>query len=106
MFFWKNQYLIIQKNHHKALNVVFNSDEGYDELLQMNNAITIHQKHLYALVCKVFKSLNNFNSEFMWSYFTFTNITYNIRNEPLLKLPDAKSMYYCINFVHFRALLS
>ena len=100
MFCRKNQYLKIRKIHHKALKFVFNSDNGYDELLQMSNEITIHQKHLHALICEVFKSLNNFNRQFMWSYFTFKNITYNIRNVPLLKLPNAKSTYYGINYVH------
>ena len=41
----------------------------------------------------------------MWSYFAFKNITYNIRNGPLLKLHDAKSLYYGIKSVHFRACL-
>ena len=59
MFCRKNQHLKIQKHHLKAIKVVFNSDDGYDELLQMNNEITMHQKHLHALTYKVFKSLNN-----------------------------------------------
>ena len=74
----------------------------------MSNKITIHQEHLHALICSVLKSLNNSNQEFMWSYFTFKNIaynTYNIRYRPLLKLPYAKSTYYGINSVHFRACL-
>ena len=71
----------------------------------MNNEITIHQKHLHALIYEVFKSLNNSNPQFMWSYFTFKNVIYNIRNGPLLKLPDTKTMHYCINSVHFRACL-
>ena len=75
MFCRKNQYLKIQKIHHKALTVVFNGHSGYDESLQMNNEITIHQKHLHALMCDVFKGLNKSNPEFMWSYFTFKNIT-------------------------------
>ena len=33
MFCRMNQYLKIQKIHHKVLKVVFNSDDGYDELL-------------------------------------------------------------------------
>ena len=86
------------------MKVVFNSDDGYDEFLQMNNEITIHQKHLHALICEVFKSLNNSNPELMWSYFTFKNIniTYNIRNGPLLKQPNTKCTYYSINSVNFR----
>ena len=105
MFCIKNQYLKIQKIHHKAIKVVFNSDDGYGELFQMGNEITIQQKDLHALTCEVFKSLNNSKPEFMWSYFTFKNITYNTRNGPLLKLPNAKSTYYGINSVRFRACL-
>ena len=80
MFCRKNQYLKIQKYHHKALKIAFNSDNGCDELLQMNNENTIHQKHLHALICEVFKSLSSSNPELMWSYFTFKIVTYNIRN--------------------------
>ena len=105
MFCRKNQLVKIQKIHLKVLKVVFNSDNGYDELLQMSNEITFHQKHLQVLICEVFKSLSNPNPEFMWSYFTFKNITYNIRNGPLLKLPDAKSTYCGISSVYFRTCL-
>ena len=105
MFGRKNQYLKIQKIHHKALKVVFNSDDSYDELLHMSNETAIHQKYLHALICKVFKSLKNSNPEFMWSYFIFKNITYSIRNGPLLKLPNAKSTYYGTNCIFFRACL-
>ena len=102
MFCRRDQYLTIQKINLKALKVVYNSDEGYDGLFQMNNEITIYQNHLHALICEVFKSLNNSNTVFMCSYFTFKNITYNIyntRNGPFLKLPDTKSSYCNINSV-------
>ena len=104
MFCRKNQYYKIQKIHHKTFKVGFISDAGYDELLQMSNEINIHQKHLHALICEVFTSSDNSNPEFMWSYVTFKNITYNIRNGPL-KLPNAKSTYYGIYSVYFRACL-
>ena len=63
------------------------SNKNYDELLRDNKEVSIHQSHLRALICEVFKSLN---PEFMWSYFVFKNITYSIRKGPLLKLPAAK----------------
>ena len=69
------QYLKIQKIHHKALKIVFNSDVGYDELLRKNYEITIHQKHLHALIYEVFESLNKSNPEFICSFFTFKSIT-------------------------------
>ena len=105
MFCRKKQYLKIQKIHHKALKVVCKSNKNYHELLRDNNEFSIHQRHLRALICEVFKSLNNLNPEFMWSYFVFKNITYNTRNGPLLRLPSAKSTSYGINSVLFRACL-
>ena len=104
MFCRKKQYLKLQKIHHKALKVVYNSNKNYDELLRDNNEFSIHQRHLHALICEVFKSLNNLNPEFMWLYFVFKNITYSIRNGPLLRLP-AKSTSYGINSVLFTARL-
>ena len=105
MFCRKKQYLKIQKFHHKALKVVHRSNKNYDELLRNNNEVSIHQSHLHALICEVFKSLSNLNPEFMWLYFVFKNITYNIRKGPLLRLPAAKSTSYGINSVLFRACL-
>ena len=64
-----------------------------------------HQSHLRALIYEVFKSLNNLNPKFMWSYFVFKNITYNIRKGPLLRLPAAKSTSYGVNSVLFWACL-
>ena len=84
---------------------IYNSNKNYDELFRNNNEVSIHQSHLRALIFEVFKSLNNLNPEFMWSYFVFKNITYNIRKGPLLRLPAAKSTSYGINEVLFRACL-
>ena len=94
----------IQKIHQKALKVVYNGNKNYDELRD-NNEVLIHQRHLRAFIYEVFKSLNNLNPEFMWSYFIVKNITYNIRNGPLLRLPSAKSSSHGINSVLFRACL-
>ena len=53
MFCRKKKYLKIQKIQHKALKVVYNSNENYDELLRDNNEVSIHQRHLRALMCEV-----------------------------------------------------
>ena len=44
MFWRKKQYLKIQKIHQKALKVVYNSNKNYDELLQDDNEVSIHQR--------------------------------------------------------------
>ena len=96
----KKQYLKIQKINHKALKVEYNNKENYDGLLRDNNEVSVHQSHLRALICKVSKSLNNLNPEFMRSYFVFKNLTFNIRQGPLLTLPAAKSTFsdFSVNF--------
>ena len=79
--------------------MVYNSNKNYDKLFRDNNEISIHQSHLPALIREVFKSLNDLNPEFMWSYSVFKNITYNIRKGPLPRLPAAKSTSNDINSV-------
>ena len=44
--FTEKKNLKIQKIHHKALKVVYNSSKNYDELLRDNNEVSIHQSHL------------------------------------------------------------
>ena len=60
---------------------------------------------IFQSIKDTYVSLNNLNAEFIWSHFVFKNMTYNIRNGPLLRLPSAKSTSYVINSVLFRACL-
>ena len=89
----------------KVVEVVYDSNKNNNELLRDKNEVSVHQRNLRALICKVFKSLNNLNLEFMWSYFVFKNITCSIRKGPLLRLTAAKLTSYGINSVIFRACL-
>ena len=41
----------------------------------------------------------------MWPYFTYNNISYNLRKGPILYLPSTHSAYYGTNSVHFRGSL-
>ena len=78
MFCYKQDYLKIEKIQYKALKIVYNSNESYEELLLRNNEVSIHQKQLRILATEVFKSLADINPGFMKSYF------YNKRDTLLL----------------------
>ena len=41
----------------------------------------LHQNHLHFLATEIFKSVNNFNLQFMWNYFSFKPILYELRKE-------------------------
>ena len=61
MFCHKQNYLKIVKIQYKALKIVYNSNESYEELLLRNNNVSVHQRQLRILATDVFKSLADIN---------------------------------------------
>ena len=102
MFCRKQDYLEVEKIHYKALKIVHNSNECYEELLIQNNEVSIHQKQLRTLATEIYKSLTDVNPDFMKNYFSIKEIPYSLRNGSALKIPSARSTYYGINSIHFR----
>ena len=93
----------ICKIHHRTLQVVYNEyNKLCRELLQLNNNVSIHQRHLEYLALEVFKSLMHLNPEFLWSYFNENPILYDSRQGIKVFLPPVKSFRFGINFIHFR----
>ena len=64
MFCHKQYYLKIAKIQDKALKIVYNSNESYDELLLRNNEASVHRKQLRIVATEVFKSLADLNPDF------------------------------------------
>ena len=93
------------KIQYKALKIVYNSNESYEELLLRNNEVSIHQKQLRILATEVFKSLADINPDFMKSYFTIKERPYCLQNGNFLKLPPARSTRYEANSILFWACL-
>ena len=105
MFCRKKDYLKIEKIQYKALKIIYNSSESYEELLARSNEVSIHQKHLRALATEIYKSLADINPDFMKPYFIIKEMPYNLRNGCALKLPSANSTYHGINSVILACLL-
>ena len=105
MFCRKTLYHKIEKIHHRTLKVIYQSEESYENLLLESSSVSIHQRHLRFLVTEIYKSTTQINPEFMWPYFTYKNISYNLRKGPILYLPSTHSTYYGTNSVHFRGSL-
>ena len=105
MFCRKQDYFEVEKIHYKALKIVYNSNECYEELLIRNNEVSIDQKQLRTLATEIYKSLTDVNPDFMKSYFPIKEIPYSLRNGSVLKIPPTRSTYYGTNSIHFRACL-
>ena len=67
----------MQKIHHKTLKVIYQSDASYDDLLQLNNNVSLHQRLLRFLLTEIYKSTGILNPEFMWLYFKYREVPCN-----------------------------
>ena len=62
----------INKIHKRALRLVYqNKNLSFSELLELGNAVTIHQRNLKVLVTEIFKVKNNLSPEIMKQVFDF-----------------------------------
>ena len=52
-----------KKNQYKALKIVYNTNESYEELLLRNNEVSVYQTQLRILAIDVFKSLADLNPD-------------------------------------------
>ena len=67
MFYRKTLYHKIEKNHHRILKVIYQSEESYESLLLEISSVSVHQRHLRCLVTEIYKGTTQINPEFMWS---------------------------------------
>ena len=68
----------MQKTHHQTLRVIYQSDESYKNLLNLDNSVSLHLRRLNILVTKISKSVPKKNPKFMQSYFSGKNLSYNL----------------------------
>ena len=101
----KTLYHEIENIHHRTLKVICQSKESYENLLLESSSVSVHQRRLPFLVTEIHKTTAQINLEFKWPYFTYSNISYNLRKGPILYLPSTHSTYYGTNSVHFRGSL-
>ena len=83
MFYRKTLCHEIEKIRHRTIKVIYQSDESYENFLLESSSDSVHQRHLRFLVTENYKSRTQINPEFMWPYFTYNNITYNLRKGPI-----------------------
>ena len=75
MFCRKQDYLEVEKIHYKTLEIAYNTNNCYEELLIGNNEVSTHQKQLRSLATGLYKSLTDIYPDFTKNYFSFKEIT-------------------------------
>ena len=82
---------------YKALKIVFNSNESFEDLFFHSKEVAIHQKQLRRLITEIYKSLTDLSPEVIKPFFTVKEIPYNLRNGHILNLTSARTTYYGTN---------
>ena len=67
MFYQKTIYFKMQKIYHETLRIIYQSDESSENLLNLDNNVSLHQGHLRFLVTEMFKVVFKTNSKLLWS---------------------------------------
>ena len=57
MFCKKTTYFKAQKIRRKTLRAIYQSDELYEKLFNLNNSVSLHQRYIRFLVTEIFKSV-------------------------------------------------
>ena len=82
MFFKKSFSFKRQKVDHETLGVIYQLNESDENLLNLDNSVSLHQGHLWFFVA--FKGVSKTNPEFMWSYFICKNLLLYSKERALL----------------------
>ena len=81
MFCHKITYLKMQKIYHKTLKNIYRSDTSYNHLLQLSNSVS--HPHLRFFM-EIYKNTGSLNPQFIWSYFKYREVPYNLKQVPVL----------------------
>ena len=85
----------INRLHERALRIVYNDDHlTFNELLKLDNSVTIHHKNIQKVAIEVYKCIHDLSPSFMKDI--FVNSGYNgpnLRCEKLFQMPNIKKSY-------------
>ena len=86
----------INKLHERYLRIVYNNNtSSYEDLLEIDNSVSIHIRNLQALAIELYKIVNGFSPEIMKDVFPFnTNSSYNIRNRRTFRSRPIRTVYF------------
>ena len=91
----------INKIQERALRLVHKDNKlTFDDLLKLDNSVTIHQRNLQILATEIFKVKNSLAPEIMTEVFEIKEPHYNLRSEAShFKRENVKSTHYGIQSV-------
>ena len=81
MFHSRQLNNLINKIHERALRLLYKDNKlTFNDLLELDNSVTIHQRNLQILATETFKVKNSLAPEIMTEVFEINEPHYNLRS--------------------------
>ena len=95
---WMNHNKSINKKinnlHESALRLIYcDHSSDFQELLQRDNSVTIHQKNIQTLAILMYKVVNSIAPTIVSELFSFSNVNYNLRSGSQFHQPSANTVW-------------
>ena len=95
MFHSRNLNNRINNIHERALRITYKDyNSTFQDLLEKDNSVTVHQRNLQVLATEIFKTKNGYNPPLMNEIFRFLEPSYNLRNSNSLQRTNVKTVKY------------
>ena len=95
MFSSRKSNNLINRIHERSIRIVSSDNESnFENLLEKNKEITIHQRNLQILMIEVFKIINGYAPLIMDNFFIFRENTHNLRNFQIILNENKKTVRY------------
>ena len=97
----------INRIQEKALRLTYKDKMStYQELLRLDNSVTIHHRNLQTLATEIFKWKNNLSPKIMDDNFKTKKTKYTLRNFTNMEVGSVKTTTYGTEIVRYRAPLT
>ena len=86
----------INRMYEKCLRIVYNENtSSYEELLEIDNSVSVHQRNIKILATKLYKIVNKLSPNIMKDVFPLNNnLSYNTRNRGKFHSRTIRSVTY------------
>ena len=93
----------INRLYEKALRLVYKDDHcSFEELLNKDNAVSIHHRNWQILVTEMYKVKNNLSSTIMSNIFQENNTAYDLRNKREFKTGNVRTVLSGTETISYR----
>ena len=95
----------INKLHERALRIVYKNDLfTFQDLLELDNSVTVHQKNLQKLATEMYKVNNHLSPLPMQGIFKEHVNTHDLRKHRNWEITKVRTVYYGLETIRYRGL--